>query len=192
MWRRGCRVTQVSRDTLGTKSPVWAPGANQITGLRRLATNLTHPSFPAVFTEPSAHPGCRRCGAATASIGVGPFNGAGEGEKSGRHRTRVENLHSTTIPAQVARPVELCMKSLRNTTGLVPGAGVDAPCRFPATLSAQRRGLGAGAAQPRLWRPSQSPHPPSFPAPFKKPHENQCRRRHKRPGGPRDHSPPQT
>ncbi len=54
----------------------------------------------------------------------------------------VRNLHSTTIPAQMARPVELWMKSMRNTTGLACGAGVDVLCRFPVTLSAQSRGLG--------------------------------------------------
>ena len=37
----------------------------------------------------------------------------------------------------MARPAALTMKSMGNTTGLGPGAGVDARCRFPVTLSAQ-------------------------------------------------------
>jgi hypothetical protein len=81
----------------------------------------------------------------------------------------VENLHSTTIPAGVARPVELCMKSMRNTTGLGPGAGVDALCRFPGTLSAQSRGLGAGAGRPRAQATRDRRHPPTLPAPFTEP-----------------------
>ena len=46
-----------------------------------------------------------------------------------------KNLHSTTIPCQTASPAALYMKSMGNTTGLAPGAGVDALCRFPVTLS---------------------------------------------------------
>jgi hypothetical protein len=65
-----CRVVQVSRDrdTPGTKSPVWAPGADQITGLRRTASSDPHPatriqphpppSLPP-FTEPPASHGPR-------------------------------------------------------------------------------------------------------------------------------------
>jgi hypothetical protein len=83
---------------------------------------------------------------------------------SGRHRTRPKNLHSTTIPAQMARPVELCMKSMRNTTGLGSGAGVVVLCRFPVTLSAQSRGFGCTSRPSHgLWRPATAPtHPPSL------------------------------
>jgi hypothetical protein len=81
----------------------------------------------------------------------------------------VENLHSTATSAETVRPVELCMKSMRNTTGLGSGAGVVVLCRFSVTLSAQSRGFGAGAAQTTLRRPATSPHPPSFPAPFPEP-----------------------
>ena len=79
----------------------------------------------------------------------------GKGRGSGRHRAPAKNLHSTTIPAQMARPVELCMKSMVNTTGLGPGAGVDAPCRFPVTLSPQSRGFGRSSSSNRgLRRPA--------------------------------------
>jgi hypothetical protein len=56
----------------------------------------------------------------------------------------VENLHSTTTSAETVRPVELCMKSMRNTTGLGSGAGVVVSCRFPVTLSAQSPGFWPG------------------------------------------------
>ncbi len=108
---------------------------------------------------------------------VGPVNGAGE--RGGRHRTRVENLRSTTIPAQVARPVELCMKSMPNTTGLGSGGGVDALCRFPVTLPAQNRGSGrsrrstTGPGDPQ----QALTHPPSL-LPFTEPIAGQSRGRH--------------
>jgi hypothetical protein len=144
-------------------------------GSGRPAGALTHPSFPAAFTEPVRPPGCRCSRAATAVVRVGPFNGAGEGEGTGA-TARAQNLHSTTIPAGMARPVELCMKSMRNTTGLGPGAGVAVLCRFPVTLSAHSRPFARRSGSTTGYGDPKKPSPPSFPAPFTELHANQGRR----------------
>jgi hypothetical protein len=75
-----------------------------------------------------------------------------------------KNLHSPTIPRQNPRPVELCMKSMRNTTGLGPGAGVDVLRRFPVTLPPQSRGLGAGTGQAVGSGDPQQPSPAPLPS----------------------------
>ena len=52
----------------------------------------------------------------------GAVNGAGEGEEAGAIAP-VSNLHSTTISAGMASPVELCMKSMgviRQASDLAP------------------------------------------------------------------------
>ena len=92
-------------------------------------------------------------------------NGAGEGDGSGRHRTRPKTCTARQSRARMARPAALTMKSMGNTTGLGPGAGVDVLCRFPVTLSPQSRGFGRRSRSDHgLRRPATSPHPPSFPA----------------------------
>ena len=147
---------QVFRDTLGTEPTVWA--AEQVNIGSGDQPKPSPTSLPAAFTEPIAHPQPR--------VGLRPrLTALGKGRGSGRHRAPAKNLHSTTIPAQMARPVELCMKSMVNTTGLGPGAGVDAPCRFPVTLSAQKSRVWAQQQlKPRAPATRSKPHPPLSPA----------------------------
>ena len=90
-------------------------------GLRRVAEALTDPLSLMPFTE---RLGKRRWGRKT-------------GGRAPSHPFRTCTARQSR--AQMARPVELCMKSMRNTTGLGCGAGVVVLCRFPVTLSAQRR-----------------------------------------------------
>ena len=115
------------------------------------------------------------------------LNGAGEGEGSGRHP---ENLHSTTIPARMARPAALTIKSMGNTTGLDAGAGVVELCRFPATLSPQSRGFGhTSRPNQGLRRTATDPHPPPSPCwPFPADRPRQQRAPTSRPRSP---TPPQ-
>ena len=106
-------------------------------------------------------PGSARAG--QQRLAGGPVNGAGEGNPGADAIAPPRNLHSTTISAGMARPAALTMKSMGNTTGLEPGAGVDAPCRFPVTLSAH-----AGTKSPRrpagaLTHPSPCCRSPSRP-----------------------------
>ena len=74
------------------------------------------------------------------------------------------------------------MKSMRNATGLGPGAGLDALCRFRVTLSPQSPGFSAaqrvdqGSGDP----PKPSPTPLSLP-PFTEPIASRRRCRHKEP-----------
>jgi hypothetical protein len=96
-----------------------------------------------------------------------------------------ENLHSTTIPPQMARPVELCMKSMRYTTGLGSGAGVVVLRRFPVTLSTQSRGLGQDPVDDGPARPAGAlTHPLSLPR-FTEPPANPSRPAPQLPRGPR-------
>ena len=140
VWRRCFRAMQVSRDTPATKSRVWAAVAGRP---RALATRRR--------PHPPPSPCC--------PLPVGSVNGA----EKGRGAAAIAPVQK---PAQhdnlgrMARPVELCMKSIRCTTGLGSGADVDALCRFLVTLSAQNRGFGAGAAQIAAPATRHSPHPP--------------------------------
>ena len=97
----------------------------------------------------------------------GSVNGAGEEKGGGRPRTRPEPAQRDN-PGRMARPAALYMKSMGNTTGLGPGAGVVVLCRFPVTLSAQRRGFGRRSGRPRLWRPA-GPPPTLSPCAFTEP-----------------------
>jgi DNA-binding transcriptional MerR regulator len=68
------------------------------------------------------------------------------------------NLHSTTIPARMARPVVLCMLFMHSSTGLGSGAGVVVLCRFPVTLLAQTRAATPWRQPPP--RPGRAPRSP--------------------------------
>ena len=94
-----------------------------------------------------------------------PSRSLGEGDQQAGATAPSRNLHSTTIPRQTPRRAALYMKSMGNTTGLGPGAGADAPCRFPVTLSPQSRGFRrASRPDQGLWRPATAlTHPPSLP-----------------------------
>jgi hypothetical protein len=141
--------------TLSPQSRGSGRRAAQTAGSGDPAEALTRPPSLLPFTEPSAHPGCRRSRAATAVVRAGPFNGAGEEGGSRRHRNRPKNLHSTTIPARMARPVDLCMKSMRNTTGLAPGAKVVEPMQLSRdTLATKPRFGRRNRANRRLRRPA--------------------------------------
>ena len=61
----------------------------------------------------------------------------GEGSRAPTHPSRTCMARQSR--PESARPVVLCMKSMRSTTGLGSGAGVDVLCRFSVTLSAQSR-----------------------------------------------------
>ena len=63
----------------------------------------------------------------------GPVNGAGEKEGTGRNR--VLSIGTTRQFRSMARPVELCMKSMVSTTGVGSGAGVGALSTISVTLS---------------------------------------------------------
>ena len=106
---------------------------------------------------PSPTP-CRRSRAATAVVRVGPLNGAGEGVPGAV--APVQNLHNTTIPAQMARLAVLTMKSMGNATGLGSGAGVVDLCSFPVTLSPQSRRFGR-RRRPTTPAPDPQPPPPT-------------------------------
>jgi hypothetical protein len=75
-----------------------------------------------------------------------------------------KNLHSTTISAEMARPVELCMKSMRRTTGLGSGVGVVVLCRFRVTLSPQSRRFGLGSTSTTCSGAPPTPSPAPFPS----------------------------
>ena len=77
-----------------------------------------------------------RC-APAAPVGGGPAFGIDrEGDRA---RSPAKNLHSTTTSRQMARPVELYMKSMVSAAGLGSGAGVGAPCRFSGAPGSRDR-----------------------------------------------------
>ncbi len=76
-------------------------------------------------------------------------------------------VHSTTNRPGSPSPVELCMRSVLNATGLGIRAGVVVLCRFPVTLSAQSRGFAPSTrSNHRLRRPAGAPTHPLSLLPF--------------------------
>jgi hypothetical protein len=89
-----------------------------------------------------------------------PANGAGEGGGNGRDRGP-SMVHSTTTLRRMARRVGLCTRSVLNTAGLASGAGVDALCTIPVTLSTPSRHK---VATKTSTNPTHSRHQPPHPA----------------------------
>ena len=120
--------------------------------LGRPAGALTHPLFLAPFTEPIARPW--------------PWLARGSSKRRWRRgkgsgaMAPVQNLLSTTIRGSDGRGLpRYTMKSMGNTTGLGPGAGVVVLRRFPVTLSPQRRGFGRRSRSTCGLRDSPAPSP---------------------------------
>ena len=129
---------QLFRDALGTKLGVW-PGEQVNIGLWRPAECPHPPSLPAAIYRADR----------SRSAGREP------GIRAPSHPPKTCTARQSR--ARMASPVELCMKSMRNTTGLGPGADVARVMQLPRdTLATKSRVRAHEQAKPRAQAPSRS------------------------------------